>query len=167
MSQLFLVGPMGVGKTTIGKKVAKRLGVEFRDTDKLIIASHGPISEIFETHGEPIFRDYETEVLLQQTDFEGVVSTGGGIVLRPANYEFLAGRPVVYLSTGGKQMKTRMLSSKKRPLLKNGYQDWVEIYEQRKPLYEGVNSKEISIDNRSLSSVADECVDFFRSSQNA
>ena len=51
MKQLFLVGPMGVGKTTIGKKVAKRLEVEFRDTDKLIIAEHGPIPEIFEKHG--------------------------------------------------------------------------------------------------------------------
>ncbi len=167
MKQLFLVGPMGVGKTTIGKKVAKRLEVEFRDTDKLIIAEHGPIPEIFEKHGEQKFRELETKELLDQSDFEGVISTGGGIVLRPANFEFLKGRPVIYLSTAGKQMKTRMLSSKKRPLLKNGYEDWVEIYEQRKPLYESVNSKEISIDNRSLSSVADECVEFFRSLENA
>ena len=167
MKQLFLVGPMGVGKTTIGKKVAKRLEVEFRDTDKLIIAEHGPIPEIFEKHGEPKFRELETKELLDQADFEGVISTGGGIVLRSDNFEFLKGRPVIYLSTAGKQMKTRMLSSKKRPLLKNGYKDWVEIYEQRKPLYESVNSKEISIDNRSLSSVADECVEFFRSLENA
>ena len=167
MKQLFLVGPMGVGKTTIGKKVAKRLEVEFRDTDKLIIAEHGPIPEIFEKHGEQKFRELETKELLDQADFEGVISTGGGIVLRSDNFEFLKGRPVIYLSTAGKQMKTRMLSSKKRPLLKNGYKDWVEIYEQRKPLYESVNSKEISIDNRSLSSVADECVEFFRSLENA
>jgi len=167
MSQLFLVGPMGVGKTTIGKKVAKRLGVEFRDTDKLIVAKHGPISEIFEKQGEGKFRELESNVLLEQAEFDGIVSTGGGIILKPENYEFLSKRAVVYLSTGGQQMKTRMLSSKKRPLLRNGYKDWVEIYEQRKPLYEGVNSKEISIDSRSLSSVADECVEFFRSLEDA
>jgi shikimate kinase len=162
MSQLFLIGPMGVGKTTIGKKIAKKLGVEFRDTDKLIISEHGPISEIFEQFGESFFRDLETRALLNQKNFEGVIATGGGVVTTEENREFLKGKKVVYLSTKGNQMRTRLLSSKKRPLLKNGYQDWVRIYNERKPLYEQACSDEISIDNRPLTAVADKCVEIFR-----
>ncbi len=163
MRQLFLIGPMGVGKTTIGKKVAKHLGVEFRDTDKLIIAKHGPISDIFHDYGEDYFRKLETQELLSLADFEGVVATGGGIVLAEENQKFLSERTVIYLSTSGKQMKTRLLSSKKRPLLKNGYKDWVAIYESRKSIYQKVSSLEISIDGKPLSQVADRCVDVYRS----
>jgi shikimate kinase len=162
MHQLFLIGPMGVGKTTIGKKIAKKLGVEFRDTDKLIVAEHGSIPVLFEQFGEDHFRKLETQALLEQQGFEGVVATGGGIVLAEANREFLSGRKVVYLSTKGNQMKTRMLSSRKRPLLKNGYQDWKRIYSERKPLYESVCSDEVSIDDRSLTAVAEQCVEIFR-----
>lgn len=167
MTQLFLVGPMGVGKTTIGKKIAKKLAVEFSDTDKIIIAQHGPIAEIFKNHGESYFRDLESETLKTLSDFNGIVATGGGIVLSEQNREFLKDKTVVYLSTKGKQMRTRLLSSKKRPLLKNGYEDWVKIYEARKPLYEEVSSEEISIDGKPLSSVADRCVEIFRRIQNA
>lgn len=167
MKQLFLVGPMGVGKTTIGKKVAKKLGVEFADTDKRIVSAQGPISEIFITQGEYIFRRLESETLATLAEFEGIVATGGGIVLSEENREFLKQRTVVYLSTKGKQMRTRLLSSKKRPLLKNGYEDWVSIYEARKPLYEEVCSEELSIDGKPLASVADQCVEIFRRSQNA
>lgn len=163
MTQLFIIGPMGVGKTTIGKKVAKRLDVEFRDTDKLFVAEHGTIAEFFANHGEDKFREIESTVLKSLSDFNGVVATGGGIVLAEENREFLKGRKVVYLSTKGKQMRTRLLSPKKRPLLKNGYQDWVSIYEARKPLYESVATEEISIDAKALSSVADRCVEVFRS----
>lgn len=167
MTQLFLVGPMGVGKTTIGKKIAKKLGVDFADTDKLIVAEHGPIPEIFKNHGEDYFRELESETLSTMSNFDGVVATGGGIVLSEQNRMFLNQRTVVYLSTKGKQMRTRLLSSKKRPLLKNGYEDWVTIYEARKPLYEEVCSEEISIDGKPLSSVADRCVEIFRRIQNA
>lgn len=167
MAQLFLVGPMGVGKTTIGKKVAKRLGVEFADTDKLIVADHGPIAEIFKNHGEDNFRKLESETLASLAEFEGIVATGGGIVLENQNRDFLKQRTVVYLSTKGQQMRTRLLSSKKRPLLKNGYEDWVSIYEERKPLYEEVCSEEISIDGKPLASVADRCAEIYRRIRNA
>jgi shikimate kinase len=163
MNQLILVGPMGVGKTTIGKKVSKKLEVEFRDTDKLISAEHGAIADIFANHGEGHFRDLETQVLKSLIDFEGVIATGGGIVLAEENRQFLANKKVVYLSTKGKQMRTRFIGSKKRPLLKNGYQDWIKIYEQRKSLYEQVATVEISIDGKPLSAVADRCIEVFRS----
>jgi shikimate kinase len=163
MNQLILVGPMGVGKTTIGKKVSKKLEVEFRDTDKLISAEHGAIADIFANHGEGHFRALETQVLKSLSAFEGVIATGGGIVLAEENREFLVNKKVVYLSTKGKQMRTRFIGSKKRPLLKNGYQDWIKIYEQRKSLYEQVATVEISIDGKPLSAVADRCVEVFRS----
>jgi shikimate kinase len=167
MKQLFLIGPMGVGKTTIGKKVAKKLGVDFRDTDKLIIADHGPISEIFEVHGEEHFRELEQKTLFELADFNGVIATGGGIVVTEKNRDFLRSRPVVYLSTKGKQMRTRMLSAKKRPLLKNGYDDWVRIYENRKRLYEEVCTEEVSIDAKPLAAVADRCAEVYQGGQNA
>ena len=167
MGQVFLIGPMGVGKTTIGKKVAKKLDLEFKDTDKLIIAEHGPINEIFSEHGEHYFRTLETDTLSGLSDAEAVIATGGGVVLSDANRDFLRGRSVIYLSTAGKQMRTRLLSSKKRPLLKNGYEDWVRIYEERKPLYESVCTEEVSVDGKPLSAVAEDCAEIYRRIHNA
>jgi shikimate kinase len=56
---IVLIGPMGVGKSTIGKKLARKLGLSFIDTDLLIVKEHGPIPEIFKEHGEAVFRGYE------------------------------------------------------------------------------------------------------------
>ena len=153
-----LVGPMGVGKTTIGKKLAKQLGRPFIDTDKEIVKQHGAISKIFEKSGEQHFRALETEFLLSALSTGAVVATGGGVVTQKTNREALRESFVIYLSTNGRHIASRLIAGR-RPLLKNGMADWKLIYEQRKPLYEQVASVEIDTSSKALNSVVTEIVE--------
>lgn len=132
---IVLIGPMGVGKTTIGKKLARSLSVTFEDTDAIVVEKHGAIEDIFANQGEAKFREFETDALNQALQSGGVIATGGGIILSDRNRALLSGHNVFYLSTDGKHQASR-LQGGKRPLLKNGLDDWKRIYEARKPLYE-------------------------------
>jgi shikimate kinase len=125
---------MGVGKTTIGKKLAKTLALPFIDTDQVFVKSHGEISAFFEEKGEPLFRDLEETIVAKSIAQEAVVATGGGAVLSQRTRTLLEDAFVVYLSTDGRHMASR-LSGGGRPLLKNGLADWRRIYESRKALY--------------------------------
>ena len=156
-----LVGPMGVGKTTIGKKLAKQLGLSFIDTDKEIVKQHGSIAKIFERFGEQHFRALEHEFLLAAISTNSVVATGGGVVTQESNRAALRGSFVIYLSTNGRHIASRLLAGR-RPLLKNGITDWKRIYEERKPLYEQVASVEIETSSKSLNSVVSEIVELVR-----
>jgi len=136
-SPIVLVGPMGVGKTTVGKKLAKALGLPFIDTDAVVSKMHGDIASIFEEFGESVFRAYEEDAVLESLSRSAVIATGGGAVLSERIREALAVATVVYLSTDGRHIAGR-LSSGNRPLLKNGVSDWRAIYESRRSLYEQV-----------------------------
>lgn len=152
---IVLIGPMGVGKTTIGKKLAKKLSLEFIDTDALIVKAHGDISAIFEREGEAKFRSYEEAALRDALSSIRVIATGGGAVLSGANQRLLDKATVIYLSTNGLHMKSR-LESGNRPLLKNGIADWRDIYEARKPLYERLATFEIDASAAGLSKTLDD-----------
>lgn len=128
---------MGVGKTTVGKKLANALELSFVDTDASFVRTHGSINEFFSTHGEHEFRNIEEQLLNEALEANGVVATGGGIVLSEANRSKLKQATVIYLKTDGTHMAKR-LSQGNRPLLRNGFSDWTEIYNSRKPLYEAV-----------------------------
>ena len=153
-----LVGPMGVGKTTIGKKLAKQLGKPFLDTDKEIVKQHGAIAKIFEKSGEQYFRALESDFLLSAISSDSVVATGGGVVTQERNREALRGAFVIYLSTNGRHMASRLLAGK-RPLLKNGIADWRRIYDERKPLYEQVATVEVETSSKALNLVVAEIVE--------
>jgi shikimate kinase len=156
---LVLVGPMGVGKTTVGKKLAKKLGVEFIDTDALVVKEHDAITKIFEQEGEEVFRDYEALALREALKHISVIATGGGVILRPENRKLLEQTAtVIYLSTNGKHMAARLVAGK-RPLLKNGVGDWRKIYEARKPLYEEVANFEIKTSDQSILRTVHEIVE--------
>ncbi len=144
-----LIGPMGVGKTTIGKKLAKRLELPFIDTDQVVVKSHGPIDRIFQTQGEIVFRKLEEESVANALAFPAVIATGGGAILSETTQNNLKSSYVIYLSTDGTHMKSR-LSHSKRPLLANGMDDWKRIYAERKPLYEQLADLEIDTSKMSL-----------------
>jgi len=150
-----LIGPMGVGKTTIGKKLAKRLSLDFVDTDALITKDHGEITTIFETEGESKFRGYEEDALHEALSAIRVIATGGGAVLSGNNQRLLEKAIVIYLSTTGLHMRSR-LENGNRPLLKNGIEDWKSIYEARKPLYERLATFEIDTSAAGLGKTIDE-----------
>ena len=139
---IVLVGPMGVGKTTIGKKLASSLGVPFRDTDSMFVARYGDIPHYFAEHGEGAFRTHEEDIVAEAIAEPGVVATGGGAVLSEVTRQRLIRSTVVYLSTDGTHMAKR-LSQGSRPLLQNGLEDWKRIYDERKAIYASVADIEI------------------------
>ena len=136
------IGPMGSGKTKVGKRVAKALGVSFLDTDKMIVAEHGPIAEIFDTHGEPHFRALEREAVRNALTSSGIVSLGGGAVLDPDTQTQLAELPVVYLTITADAVAAR-LGDGKRPLVRGGVADWQRIFDARRDIYERLATIEI------------------------
>ncbi|MFY9304790.1 MAG: shikimate kinase [Rhodoluna sp.] len=153
-----LVGPMGVGKTTIGKKLAKQLDRVFIDTDKEIVKEHGSISKIFDKFGEQHFRELESTHLAMALSSGGVVATGGGVVTQPANRKVLKDSFVIYLSSNGRHMASRLLTGR-RPLLKNGMADWKRIYEERKPYYLEVSNFEVETSSKPLAVIVAEIVE--------
>lgn len=153
-----LIGPMGVGKTTIGKKLSKKLDLPFIDTDQVIVKEHGAITEIFAKQGESYFRALEDKAVSEAIDSLAVVATGGGSVLSFENQKKFKEARVVYLATDGRHMRSR-LSKNTRPLLKNGFEDWLRIYAERKPLYEALSDIEVDTSGKSLSIVVTEIVE--------
>ena len=149
------MGPMGVGKTTIGKKLAKRLEVEFIDTDVLLTKRHGEIPKIFAELGERQFREFEETCVLDAIVAPAVVATGGGAVLSEHTRAALSEAKVVYLSTDGKHMASR-LAGGNRPLLKDGLADWRRIYESRRELYEQVADLTIDTSGKPLKALVEE-----------
>jgi shikimate kinase len=133
------IGPMGAGKTRIGKRVARALGVPFADTDKVIVAAHGPIADIFDEHGEPHFRALERDVVREALQGGGIVSLGGGAVLDSGTQSALAELPVVYLRVEADAVAAR-LGDGKRPLVRGGIDDWQRIYDTRRETYESLAS---------------------------
>ncbi len=156
--RVFLVGPMGVGKTTIGKLLARELGLKFIDCDHEIERRCGAnIPWIFDVEGEEGFRDRETQVVEDLTKEDGLlVATGGGAVLRQENRAALKRGIVVHLDTDIELLVKRTAKDKKRPLLQNADPRSVlrRIKQDRDPLYQEVSSVKAHVgDNSSRKSV--------------
>ncbi|MCZ4053443.1 bifunctional shikimate kinase/3-dehydroquinate synthase AroKB [Oxalobacter sp. OxGP1] len=140
---IFLVGLMGAGKTTVGRLLAKRLGMRFVDSDHEIEARTGAtISWIFEIEGEESFRRREVETIRDLTGRSGVVlATGGGAVIHPENRKHLKARgTVIYLRASVNNILQRTMHDKSRPLLQteNRKEKLEELARQRDPLYREV-----------------------------
>jgi shikimate kinase len=134
-----LVGMPGSGKSTVGRQLGRRLGLPFFDSDHLIEQRLGcSIRSFFEREGEDAFRDIEEAVIAELCQIEGVLATGGGSVLRPANRQRLreAG-PVVYLRATPEEIFRRISQDKRRPLLQVADPEGRlrELFEARDPLY--------------------------------
>jgi len=158
---VFLVGPMGSGKSAVGKQLARTLGLAFIDSDAEIEKRTGvDIAYIFEKEGEAGFRQREREIIAELTAGEHlVIATGGGAVLEEANRERLAARgTVVYLRTTVAQQLERTRSSTTRPLLLGGDPATVlrELMEIRAPLYEQVADLIVDTGGRRVGAVVTE-----------
>ncbi|AXY58058.1 shikimate kinase AroK [Acinetobacter chinensis] len=143
LPNIYLVGPMGAGKTTVGRHLAELLGREFLDSDHEIERRTGAsIPWIFEKEGEPGFRSRETSVIDELTTRKQLVlATGGGVVTQSPNREFLKQRGiVVYLYTPVEIQLQRTYRDKNRPLLQveNPEQKLRELLRIRDPLYREV-----------------------------
>ncbi len=143
LNNIFIVGPMGAGKTTIGKQLAKNLGWEFLDSDHEIVARTGvQIPIIFDVEGEAGFRKREKNMIDELTQrHQLVLATGGGAVLDEDNRHVLSQRGVVvYLRASAEQLYKRTARDRNRPLLQteDPMTKIKELLQQRDPLYREV-----------------------------
>jgi len=149
--RVVLVGPMGVGKSTVGGLLAERLGRRFRDTDEDIVAEQGrTIADIFVEEGEEAFRALEKEAVQRAlAEHDGILALGGGSILDADTRALLAGQPVVYLSMDVEEAVQRTGLNAARPLLAvNPRRQWRELMEARRHLYGEVASAVVATDGR-------------------
>jgi len=154
---IYLIGPMGSGKTTIGTRLAQLLGLSFYDSDHEIEKRTGAsVNLIFEIEGEAGFRKRENQMLRELTAMEGVlVATGGGAILSPDNRDLMRQSGlVVYLLTSVGQQLERLGRDRTRPLLQTGNMEskLVELANERNPLYQATADLVFPIRNRNIDS---------------
>ncbi len=157
--RLVVVGPPGAGKSSVGKRVAARLGLPFRDTDADIEAAAGkPISEIFIDDGEEAFRSLERAAVVDAlAGHDGVLAVGGGAVLDEATRADLADLQVAFLSVRLADAAKRVGLARDRPVLTLNPRGRLRVLlEERRPFYEQVASFEVNTDGREVEDVADE-----------
>ncbi len=167
LSNIFLVGPMGSGKTTLGRRAAEALGLEFLDCDQELEKQTGvSVSLIFDIEGEAGFRARETRMLREMTARQGVlVATGGGAVIRRTNREMLRRNGfVVWLRTSVEQQLARLARDKARPLLQTPEREerLYKLAGKRDPLYEELADLVFDSRNRNVKYAADRLVTAIR-----
>ncbi|GAA2990596.1 MULTISPECIES: 3-dehydroquinate synthase [Streptomyces] len=159
---IVLVGPMGVGKSTVGELLAERLGTTYRDTDADVVATAGKaIAEIFFDEGEEHFRELERRAVREAVErHTGVLALGGGAVLDAETRALLAGRPVAYLAMDVEEAVRRVGLNTARPLLAvNPRRQWRELMDARRHLYEEVARTTVATDERTPEEVAHAVLD--------
>lgn len=156
MSAIALIGPMAAGKSSVGRRLAKRLGTTFVDTDKAIAREHGPIPTIFAEQGEPRFRELEAAAVRDAVAGGGVVSLGGGAVLHEGTRTLLADCTVVLLTIDDGTAERR-ISRPGRPLLADGgIEAWRRILAEREPTYRALADRTVDTSHRPMSAIVDE-----------
>ena len=156
---IYLVGPMGVGKTTVGRKFAELAGRQFYDVDHEVEARTGTtIPIIFEIEGEEGFRAWESRVLGELAGKDhAVIATGGGAVIRPENRQLMnQSGTVIYLHADVNTQLRRTRYCKNRPILQNNDRREIlaHLMQQREPLYRDVADIVVSTDNRPAYKIA-------------
>ena len=150
INQIYLVGSMGSGKSTVGRLLAKKMGLPYFDLDKLIESQEKmSITDIFQKNNEKYFRDLESVTLKQYSEESNfVISTGGGCVLRDQNLCILREGLVIYLKISIETQFERVKNRTHRPLLNNLTKDTlVQLDKERGPLYSDISDIEVDVSN--------------------
>jgi shikimate kinase len=161
-----LVGPPAAGKSRVGKRVARILGVPFLDTDSTIVAVHGPIVDIFEAHGEPHFRALERHAVIEALRQPGVVALGGGAVINADTRADLSQHRVVLVTISENAVADR-LGTGKRPLVKDGLESWKKLVEPRWPWYHEVSDISFDTSVQSLDHIAEQIAQWIEREESA
>lgn len=158
MTRIWLVGMMGTGKTSAGRRAAELANAPFHDTDDLAVVRSGvTIGTLWEEEGEAAFRRLESEVIAELASAEGILATGGGAVIDPANRSNMTGT-VVWLSARPETIVDRTGTGGDRPLLAgDGLAERVaQLMRERSPAYEEVATHRIDTDGLTIDEVAHE-----------
>ncbi|WP_010202658.1 shikimate kinase [Salinibacterium sp. PAMC 21357] len=158
-----IIGAPGSGKTKVGKRLAKILDVPLIDTDKVVVASHGPIPELFTEFGEEYFREREREAVANALLEPAVVTLGGGAVLDLNTRADLASHRVVQLTMSKTAARLRIAGTK-RPLAKNA-DEWAKLVEARQPIYDELSLLTIDTSLKPMEKVAREIADWLGTQQ--
>jgi shikimate kinase len=162
--KVVIIGPPGSGKTTVGKALAERLGVGFRDTDTDVETVAGkPVGEIFIDDGESHFRTLERAAVAKAlAEHDGVLALGGGAILALETQELLAGHTVVYLEVGLSDAVKRVGLGAARPLLVlNPRSQLRKLMEERRPIYEGLATITAVTDGRDPADIVEAIIKEF------
>lgn len=161
-----LIGFMGAGKSTVGRLLATRMGLEFADTDDLVIADAGrSIAEIWESEGEDGFRAREAEAVAKATATANcVIATGGGAVLSERNVERLrAVGPIVALHVSAATLEARVGDGESRPLLAEvGAAGRADLLSSRAAIYEAVSDHQVMTDDKDPATIVEEIMEVLR-----
>ena len=154
---IVLMGAPGAGKSSVGKRLARKLGRTFVDVDQRIEEVVGkPVAEIFADEGEAHFRALEQEATLELLDTYDVVALGGGAVMNPVIREALAGHEVIWLKVSIGQATRRVGMNTVRPLLLGNVRGrLIELLRERAPVYESLATQIVDTDGRGCAEVAD------------
>jgi shikimate kinase len=156
--RVVLVGPPGSGKSTIGRQLAERWGVRFRDTDLDIERSTGrSVSDLFIEQGEEHFRALERQAVTSAlSEHDGVLAIGGGAVMSEPVRRALTGHRVVRLDVGLAAAMKRLQMNRSRPLLVGNVRGrWQELAEERRPMYQEVATASVLTDGLTIEQAAD------------
>ena len=159
--RVVLIGAPASGKSKIAKMVAAELGCNRIDTDKVIVSEHGPIVDIFEAHGEPVFRALERAAVVVALAQNAVISLGGGAVVDADTQRDLAEVNCVLLTVSEEVVATR-ITDPKRPLLKDGLAAWIALVTQREPIYRALADRTFDTSHRPLEDIAAEICEWIR-----
>ena len=164
IQNIFLIGFMGAGKSSIAKELSKKLQMNIVEMDQRIVQDQGmSINEIFEKYGEDHFRDIESQLILDLGNTEPViVSCGGGVVIRQENSQYMkkSGK-VVFLTAKPETIFERVRYSKERPIL-NGNMNVefiADLMAKRLPLYEAAADVMIHTDGKTVAQIAEEIIE--------
>lgn len=162
MPPIILIGPPGAGKTSVGKALAKKLSLNFLDSDKVVEEKSGKsISEIFITDGEPAFREMERAAVIDLIENQdGVIALGGGSVMDlEVSKRLLPMANVVFLDVSISNAAPRVGFNRDRPLLLgNPRQQWIALMEKRRSTYEALAKTRVSTDNKKPVEVVEQIV---------
>jgi len=155
------IGPPAAGKSRIGKRLARILDAPLIDTDTVIVNAHGPIAEIFATHGEAHFRQLEADAVAHALLSPAIVALGGGAVMTPSTADALNGHHVVLLTTTAEAVLAR-LNPKKRPLMRDGIEAWATLVAERTPTYNRLATAVWDTSSRPIDHIAEDIAEWVR-----
>lgn len=160
MNKVYLIGFMGCGKTAIGKRLSFALRIPFYDMDKEIVKQQGmSIPDIFEKHGEPYFRNLETEFLKTFRNEFCIISTGGGVAMSEENQKIMRSTGLVlFLNAAFSDIWMRIHKDKNRPIVQRSTKEEIEnLYQVRYPTYKKTAHISVRTEGKTLKQITEYC----------